>query len=380
MKILLVGEYNRTHYNIKKGLQTLGHDVKVVSNTDGFKKVEVDLVISEGSNNRLLKLLYHFKLGFIHKYISSFLVKKQFRRHKEFLSGHDIVQFVNEAPFNVTLKSQIKLIDWLRKWNLSAKFFLLSCGLDYPSISYAYDKKFRYSILTPYFEGRIPKGHHAIGLRYLNNNYKQLHTYLYSIISGVIATDLDYHIPLIGHPKYMGMIPHAIDLSSLKFKLPSVKEKIIIFHGINNDNYFKKGNDHFDKALKIIESKYSNKIEIETVRNLPYIEYISRFDRSHILLDQVYAYDQGFNALEAMAMGKIVFTGAEIEWLDYYNVEEDTICINALPDAKEIAKKLEWLILNPNKIVEISEQAREFVALHHDHIKCSMSYLKKWKI
>jgi len=36
----------------------------------------------------------------------------------------------------------------------------------------------------------------------------------------------------------------------------------------------------------------------------------------------VYAYDQGFNALEAMAKGKVVFTGAEKEWLELYNLEE----------------------------------------------------------
>jgi glycosyltransferase involved in cell wall biosynthesis len=92
----------------------------------------------------------------------------------------------------------------------------------------------------------------------------------------------------------------------------------------------------------------------------------------------VYAYDQGFNALEAMAMGKVVFTGAEQEWLDYYNLEEDTVAINALPDANNIAKKLEWLILNPQKIIEISNNARAFIEREHDHIKCAELYLEKW--
>jgi hypothetical protein len=29
--------------------------------------------------------------------------------------------------------------------------------------------------------------------------------------------------------------------------------------------------------------------------------YINSYNKAHILLDQVYAYDQGYNALEAMA-------------------------------------------------------------------------------
>src|SRR5690606_36487812 len=97
-----------------------------------------------------------------------------------------------------------------------------------------------------------------------------------------------------------------------------------------------------------------------TVRSLPYDAYIKAFDTAHILLDQVFAYDQGFNALEAMAKGKVVFTGAEQEWLDYYNIEADTIAINAEPDAEKIAKKLEWLVLHPEKISEISKNARAF--------------------
>ena len=38
---------------------------------------------------------------------------------------------------------------------------------------------------------------------------------------------------------------------------------------------------------------------------------IKNYEQAHIILDQVYAFDQGYNALEAMAKGKVVFTGAE---------------------------------------------------------------------
>ncbi len=126
------------------------------------------------------------------------------------------------------------------------------------------------------------------------------------------------------------------------------------FSWYKQHNYYKKGNDIFEAALDIIEQKYRIKLKLLMYEDLPYKEYIKSFDKAHILLDQVYAYDQGYNALEAMAKGKVVFTGAEQEWLDYYNIEEDTIAINALPDAEEIANKLEWLILNPEKIIEIS--------------------------
>jgi len=75
----------------------------------------------------------------------------------------------------------------------------------------------------------------------------------------------------------------------------------------------------------------------------------------------------------------VVFTGAEKEWLNYYNLEEDTVAINALPDANRIAKKLEWLILNPKKIIEISKNARTFIEREHNYITIAQKYLDIWK-
>ena len=56
-------------------------------------------------------------------------------------------------------------------------------------------------------------------------------------------------------------------------------------------------------------------------KNIAYNKYINLYDKAHILLDQVYAFDQGYNALEAMAKGKVVFTGAESAFENYYNIE-----------------------------------------------------------
>jgi glycosyltransferase involved in cell wall biosynthesis len=135
----------------------------------------------------------------------------------------------------------------------------------------------------------------------------------------------------------------------------------------------------FAEALELVKVKYADKIKIVTVESVPYETYINLFNDAHILLDQVFAYDQGFNALEAMAKGKVVFTGAEQEWLDYYQIEEDTIAINALPDPQKIADKLGWLILHPERITEISKNARKFIVEKHDHIIASQDYLNKWE-
>ena len=152
-----------------------------------------------------------------------------------------------------------------------------------------------------------------------------------------------------------------------------------MFLGINRGTYLKKGLTYFEKSLEIIQEKYPDKVEITVLENLPYAEYIKLYDKAHILLDQVYAYDQGYNALEAMAKGKVVFTGAEKEFLQHYGLKEDEVCINALPDVNALVEKLSWLIEKPEEISRIGENAREFIEREHHFVKVAELYLKTWK-
>ena len=376
MKILLVGEYSRLHNSLKEGLEYLNHDVTIVAAKDGFKNYDVDLPINKRYTKGFLKKFKNLIYRFTKIDLESLYVKKQIIDLQTQLSGFDVVQFINEASFLCTPDIEKTIFDLISSWNKNV--FLLSCGTDYTSVKYAHDQKLRYSILTPYLNGK-DQFISSYGLKFLEPDFIALHHHIYKSIKGVIASDLDYHLPLLQHPKYLGLIPNPINTEQLEFKKLHIEDKIVIFHGINSNNYFKKGNDIFEDALAIINQKYADKIKIITVRSLPYDQYIKTYNEAHILLDQIYAYDQGFNALEAMAKGKVVFTGAEKEWLEYYNIEENTIAINALPNAKKIANKLEWLILNPDKIIEISSNARQFVEQHHNYISCAQLYIKTWE-
>lgn len=376
MKILLVGEYSRLHNSLKEGLQALGHEVFLVSTGDHFKKFPSDILLerkfTKGFMGKVKVGLYKI-LGID---INSISIKNQFFRHKNSFIGFDVVQLINESPFGLLPKEEKKIVSFLKANN--KKLFLLSCGTDYLSVKYAFEKKFRYSILSPYFEEKVSAKEFWPILKYLRSEYRDLHEFIFKNIEGVIASDLDYHIPLMDSPKYLGMVPNPVNIDAIKYTENVVTDKIVIFHGINRQNYYKKGSDFFEAALKIILKKYPEKIEIITVENLPYSEYFQKYDRANIILDQVLGYDQGYNALEAMAKGKVVFTGAETEFLDYYNLKDDEVCINALPDVNSIVAKLKWLIENHEKLKEIGNSAREFVVREHHYLKNSESYLKLW--
>ena len=79
-----------------------------------------------------------------------------------------------------------------------------------------------------------------------------------------------------------------------------------------------------------------------------------------------------------MAMGKTVFTGAEKEWAEFYNIIEDTVVINSRPKVSKIVEKLSWLIENPQQLKVISKNAREFIINHHDYKIITKKYLKVW--
>jgi len=174
------------------------------------------------------------------------------------------------------------------------------------------------------------------------------------------------------------MIPNPVDVDQLEYKAVQPGETIKILHGFSNANYVKKGNQFFDDALDRIAETYPNKVEIKRISGLPYSEYLEHLDACHILLDQVYAYDQGYNALTAMALGKVVFSGAETEWLEHYGLDEDQVAINALPDVAYLTQKLSALIENPEKIAEIGRQARSFVEDKHHYKKIAEAYFNTW--
>ena len=79
-----------------------------------------------------------------------------------------------------------------------------------------------------------------------------------------------------------------------------------------------------------------------------------------------------------MAKGKVVFTGAEKEFLEYYKLQEDEVAINALPDVEYLVEKLSFLIENPNKIEEIGKNARKFIEKEHDYKLIAKKYLDTW--
>ena len=378
MKILLLGEYSRLHNSLKEGLVALGHDVKIVGTGDKFKMFPVDYSIAAKTCNK-----YNwtkFVCSAIQK-LSGFDLEKTERAIRFYkllpkLKGFDHVQLINSDaletyPFLARLLYK-KLFAFIKNRSL------LICGDETPVVSYQLTGELKYAVLTPYLQDPSLRKTFHYSLKYQKKGYRKTFTYLAENCQKRITSDLDYEIPMQKMGYSTTVIPNPINTNRLKHQELIITDKIVIFLGINRLSYLKKGIPYFEEALARIQEKQYKTIEIITTENLPYAEYMSRYHKAHIILDQVHAYDQGYNALEAMAQGKVVFTGAENEFLQHYQLAEDEVCINALPDAIKIAEKLSYLVEHPEKIIEISIKARNFIEKEHEYKRIAQRYLDCW--
>lgn len=378
MKILLLGEYSRLHNSLKEGLVALGHEVKIVGTGDKFKMFPVDYSIAAKTCHKYnwtklvcsaIRKLTGFELEKMERAIRFYKLLPK-------LNGFDHVQLINSDA--------LETYPFLARF-LYEKLFviiknrsLLICGDETPVVSYQLSGELKYSVLTPYLQDPLLQKTFHYSLKYQKKSYQNTYNYLVENCQKLITSDLDYEIPMQKMGYSTTFIPNPINTDRLKHQELVIADKIIIFLGINRLSYLKKGIPYFEQALALIQEKKADKIEIITTENLPYTEYMSRYHKAHIILDQVHAYDQGYNALEAMAQGKVVFTGAENEFLQHYQLAEDEVCINALPDAIKIAEKLSYLVDHPEKMIEISKKARNFIEKEHEYKRIAQRYLDCW--
>lgn len=373
MRILLVGEYSRLHNSLKEALEALHHDVTIIGTGDNFKQFPVDYSIFPKYflKNKLLVLINKalFRVFKLDLQLAEKGIRFWYFLPK--LKNYDVVQLINSNAIETYPFFSKFLLK--RLFDQNKKSFLLVCGEDTPIIDFLLTDKLKYSILTPYLKDNNLKSEFRFSLKYTQKNYRDLYNFVNGRVSATIVSDLDYKIPM---PEKT-LIPNPINTDKIAFENLDISKRIIIFIGINKSSYIKKGTVFFEKALTIIKEKYGYKVEIISAENIPYSKYIMLYSRAHILLDQVYGYDQGYNALEAMAKGKVVFTGAETEFMNHYNLH-DRVAINALEDVDYLVNELSLLIENPEEIVAIGKRARAFIEREHQYVKVAQKYLDVW--
>jgi hypothetical protein len=353
MKVLLLGEYSGLYRNLCDGLRDLGHDAKIVADGDGWKNIPAD------------DLLPKFDLT-----TTTGKIKFRINRYQVFsnITGYDVVQLIN--PFFIPMRyfPRYKIIKKLM--NDNTKLFLSAAGDD----AYFW-KHGRNSFHSGYFEDVLKHDLKANRFRMEYDSEFNFNKYLADNCSGIIPIMYEYEAVYRNHRNCRRTIPLPINTGNIKYSPNRIKDKIVILHGFNR--YGAKGVKFIEKAFGILKEKYQNDLELIITDRVPLNDYLKLMERVNVVVDQVYSYSCGMNALYALAMGKAVMGGGDPASFSSLGIKESPV-INISPSVEDIINKIEWLLGNKNHIEEMGYQGRMLVENVHDYIKIAQQYVNTW--
>lgn len=352
IKILLLGDFSGFHKNLKSGLHKLGIKSIIVGNGDGWKKIQSDIDISVKGNSILSK------------------IKRRYILFKTILDikNYDVVQIMNVNILGLN-KFPGKLAFKLLKKN-NKKVFLLAAGSD----SYFWlngRKRLKYGPFDDFLKYDLKKATD----RNETEAMVSLNKYMADNCNGIIPIMYEYEISYKGHCNLKKTIPIPINLSEIKYSENIVREKLVVFHGLNRPGF--KGTHFIKEAFNIIGEKYPNDVELIIDGKMPIEEYLKILNKSNVVIDQVNSHSLGVNGVIALALGKVVIGGAEIESLESFGLSKSPV-INIKPNVEDIVSKLECLILSRNKVKAMGLESRNFAESFHDDKLVASQFLDVW--
>jgi glycosyltransferase involved in cell wall biosynthesis len=358
MKILLLGEYSGVHTDLAIALKKRGYHVIAASNGNAYRDFPRDFDLGVKGRNkftRYIRILYRY-----------YSLIRLMQREK-----FDVIQLINPGIF----PRQIERIVYKYLFRVKAKKFLLACGDDDVIWDAYREGIFRYYVFTWQLK------HDMAGQKVywddpaLRRLSKKLREHVHAVIPLCIEYKMAYDRIF---PK-LPFIPLSIDTQKLNFDIRNKNyDEIIIFHGWAKGREGAKGTFMIREALSRIEEKFGNRVKVVYSESLPFAQYKDLLARATIVVDQPNGYCPSMNALYAMFFGCTTLSGNEPEYLDIMGINGAPV-VNILPDADDIYKKVEDLVLNPDNIKKIGMEAHQFVKDHHSVHLTVDKYLSVWE-
>ena len=306
------------------------------------------------------------------------------RRALPQMRGYDIVEIA--SPIFLRLKPHriARIFDYLKANN--SRIVLSALATDVVYYDACHDgHTFRYS---DYMLGDEPSPYVGSS-EYIANQQDNWHQpfmrahsdHILEGIDGAVACLYEYYAayrPVLGDRVVYGGIP--IDIEALEYRpLEEPPEKVRLFIGIQRDRHVIKGTDRLLAAMKRVHDRYPGITELEVVENLPYDEYTQRMRSSHVILDQLYSYTPGTNALMAMAQGLVAVSGAEPEYYDLIGETANKPIINVSPLIEgDIDRQLSWIVEHRDELPAMARASRAFVEKHNAAPIVAQRYLDFW--
>lgn len=349
MKFLFIGDYSNFHVSIADELRRRGHETTILSSGSRCMDTRRDINLQRKSG---------LMGGFRYLYDLFSILPR--------LSGYDVVQLINPNFLELRPAKIRYIYDVLRRAN--GKMVLSLAGSDpYYVRACCKGEKFRYSEyrigreLSPFAKSKPYEEMEWQRVEMLDHC-----KYIYDSVD--VAVSCLYEYDIVGRD-YLGdkltYIGIPIDVDNIDYTPLQADDVVQLFVGVKSEYREYKGADRLLAVAQALERDCPNRCRVRVVENLPYVEYMNMMRQSDIVLDQLYSYTPATNALGAMAMGKVVVSGAEPEYYDFIGEKELRPIVNAVPDDEALYASLYSLLKDPERLREMSEQGRKLVEKHN---------------
>ncbi len=374
MRILLLGDYSNVHWTLAEGLRKLGHEATVVSDGDYWKGYRRDINLRRRSLGKWDTLRYLWDCV----------------RLMPRLKGYDVVQLINPLFLDLKPERIWPFYQYIRKHN--GKMVMGAFGMDYYWVKTCMDcKTFRYSDFNIGSHSRAdePQNRPLID-EWLNGEKGRLCQRVAQDCDAIVAGLYEYKVVYDQwFPEKTRFIAAPLQLPPIGGEPQTEKADVLplsggdrggpsFFLGIQRGRSAYKGTDVMLRALERVKAKYPERCKIVKVESVPFDEYKRLMSECDVLLDQLYSHTPAMNALVAMSQGLVVVGGGEPENYDILGETELRPIINVLPDEEDVFRKLEDLVLHPERLPELKRQSVEYVRRHHDYVKVAQQYVDFW--
>lgn len=364
MKILFLGDYSNLHACLARELNRRGHTAHVISDRGTYMNTHADTTLRR-------------EPGFIGSWKYLFKCMEILPE----LKGYDVVQLINPNFLSLTPGKIKYFFEKIRLNN--GRVFLTLAGNDQRFVKECNDARmFRFS---EFKVGDKPT-------QFLQDSPEELYgwlstanrrwcDYLTEHLDGAMSVLPEYDMawrPVLGDKVTFTNIP--IDLYDLPYSPIEIEGPVKIFIGMSTGREIQKGTADLLTIARQLEREMPGKVAVESVRNLPLDEYLWRMRSCDIVLDQLYSYSPATNALQAMAFGRVVGSGAEPEYYQYLKMDGENGPIFQLsPLVGDLKGKLAELVMDTPRLERMSVEGRRLVEQHNDVKIVADRFLSAWK-
>jgi hypothetical protein len=353
MKICLVGEFSNVHRYLRDGVRELGYAATTASHGDFFKAIPADILMAPTTPGLASRLRAYVWLPL---------------RNAPQMTGYDVIQFINPQCFAPHLHFNSILMTYLRYRNKRA--FVIASGEDARYWKHYAD--FRYNPVDDYLKFDAP----GRKIKWKRWDWIAWSEHVFRTADGIIPLGYEFGLSYEREKNCRKPIPLPVNLAEASFSELTPRGKIVFFHGLNRLGH--KGTRYIDAAMAKLTAKYPNDVTYVRAGNMPFFEYQKLLASAHVVVDQTSMYHYGMNAAIAMAMGKVVLSGAEPEAMKWHGFLEPPV-MNITPDPEQIFQTASLLLEDRTALVVRGAAGRAFAEKYHDHVKVASRFLAEWQ-